>query len=275
MALSDAAARLRRSAPWPSTSGSRTWTRSSRSRCSSTPRAATGTRCTGTTTSRSRWWWRAAARSCSAGGRCAAEPGDIFFIDNSPAARRARGPGLAAAPAARPVPPGAPRRARLPGAGPGLPRAVPRGRADRSPRVRGDDAARRRGRPAPPRAARHPRAAATPPSATSPTPRCAWPSRWSTATRAPRATAGATRAAADRREQIRPVLAYVDGHCRESITLDDVADLVHVSPSRVRHVFKDVTGVELQGVRHPGPGRGGEAPAARRRTCPSRRSRGP
>jgi AraC-like DNA-binding protein len=56
------------------------------------------------------------------------------------------------------------------------------------------------------------------------------------------ATAGAARAVADRRQQIRPVLAYVDGHCRESITLEDVADLVHVSPSRVRHVFKDVTG---------------------------------
>jgi AraC-like DNA-binding protein len=56
----------------------------------------------------------------------------------------------------------------------------------------------------------------------------------------------AVRAAADRREQIRPVLAYVDGHCRESITLDDVAGLVHVSPSRVRHVFKDVTGVSFK-----------------------------
>ncbi len=53
----------------------------------------------------------------------------------------------------------------------------------------------------------------------------------------------AARAAADRREQIRPVLAYVDRHCRESITLDDVAEVVHVSPSRVRHVFKAVTGV--------------------------------
>jgi AraC-like DNA-binding protein len=58
--------------------------------------------------------------------------------------------------------------------------------------------------------------------------------------------AGAARAAADRREQIRPVLAYVDGHCRESITLEDVAGLVHVSPSRVRHVFKDVTGVSFK-----------------------------
>ncbi len=60
------------------------------------------------------------------------------------------------------------------------------------------------------------------------------------------ALAGGARAAADRREQIRPVLAYVDGHCRESITLDDVASVVHVSPSRVRHVFKDVTGVSFK-----------------------------
>ncbi len=60
------------------------------------------------------------------------------------------------------------------------------------------------------------------------------------------ASPGAARAAADRREQIRPVLAYVDGHCRDSITLDDVAELVHVSPSRVRHVFKDVTGVSFK-----------------------------
>jgi AraC-like DNA-binding protein/mannose-6-phosphate isomerase-like protein (cupin superfamily) len=59
-------------------------------------------------------------------------------------------------------------------------------------------------------------------------------------------TADAARAAADRREQIRPVLAYVNGHCRDSVTLEDVADLVHVSPSRVRHVFKDVTGVSFK-----------------------------
>jgi AraC-like DNA-binding protein len=56
-------------------------------------------------------------------------------------------------------------------------------------------------------------------------------------------TVAAVRAAGDRRGQIRPVLAYVDGHCGESITLDDVAELVHVSPSRVRHVFRDATGV--------------------------------
>jgi AraC-like DNA-binding protein/quercetin dioxygenase-like cupin family protein len=61
--------------------------------------------------------------------------------------------------------------------------------------------------------------------------------------RGARSADAAARAAADRREQIRPVLAYVDRHCRESITLEDVAGVVHVSPSRVRHVFKDVTGV--------------------------------
>ncbi|MHB8961284.1 MAG: helix-turn-helix transcriptional regulator [Candidatus Limnocylindrales bacterium] len=60
------------------------------------------------------------------------------------------------------------------------------------------------------------------------------------------APADSVRAVADRREQIRPVLAYVDGHCRQGITLEDVASLVHVSPSRVRHVFKEVTGVSFK-----------------------------
>lgn len=54
---------------------------------------------------------------------------------------------------------------------------------------------------------------------------------------------GAVRAATGRREQIRPVLAYVDGHCGEAIALADVARLVHVSPSRIRHLFREVTGV--------------------------------
>lgn len=54
------------------------------------------------------------------------------------------------------------------------------------------------------------------------------------------------RGAGDRREQIRPVLAYVDRHRCESITLGDVAEVVHVSPSRVRHLFKDVTGVSFK-----------------------------
>jgi AraC-like DNA-binding protein len=53
-------------------------------------------------------------------------------------------------------------------------------------------------------------------------------------------------ARADRGEQIRPVLAYVEGHCQDSITLEDVAGIVHVSPSRVRHLFKDVTGVSFK-----------------------------
>jgi AraC-like DNA-binding protein len=60
------------------------------------------------------------------------------------------------------------------------------------------------------------------------------------------ASPDAIRAAADRREQIRPVLAYVDRHGREAISLEDVAALVHVSPSRLRHVFKEVTGVSFK-----------------------------
>ena len=56
-------------------------------------------------------------------------------------------------------------------------------------------------------------------------------------------TVAAVRAVADRRERVRPLLAYVDRHCGDAITLDDVAEVIHVSPSRVRHVFKDVTGV--------------------------------
>lgn len=46
-----------------------------------------------------------------------------------------------------------------------------------------------------------------------------------------------------RREQIRPVLSYVEQHCRERVTLDEVAEVVHLSPSRVRHLFRDVSGV--------------------------------
>jgi AraC-like DNA-binding protein len=46
-----------------------------------------------------------------------------------------------------------------------------------------------------------------------------------------------------RRELIRPVLAYIDRHARESITLEQVSTVAHVSPSRIRHVFKEVTGV--------------------------------
>ncbi len=60
------------------------------------------------------------------------------------------------------------------------------------------------------------------------------------------ATVAEVRAAADRRQQIRPVLAYLDRHWGESITLVDVAELVHVSPSRARHIFRDATGVSFK-----------------------------
>jgi AraC-like DNA-binding protein len=55
--------------------------------------------------------------------------------------------------------------------------------------------------------------------------------------------AEAAQADAARRAQIRPVLSYVEQHCRERVTLEEVAEVVHLSPSRVRHVFRDVSGV--------------------------------
>ena len=48
---------------------------------------------------------------------------------------------------------------------------------------------------------------------------------------------------AAQREQIRPVLSYVEQHCRERVTLDELSEVVHLSPSRVRHLFRDVSGV--------------------------------
>ncbi len=47
----------------------------------------------------------------------------------------------------------------------------------------------------------------------------------------------------DRHEQVRPVLSYVEQHFRESLTLERVSEHVHVSASRVRHLFKDATSV--------------------------------
>ncbi len=55
------------------------------------------------------------------------------------------------------------------------------------------------------------------------------------------APAGA--APGDRHEQVRPVLSYVEQHFRESLTLERVSEHVHVSASRVRHLFKDATSV--------------------------------
>ena len=61
---------------------------------------------------------------------------------------------------------------------------------------------------------------------------------WKTGARGPR-----RKVTPDRREQIRPVLEYVDDHPYEHVTLEDVADVVHVSSSRIRHLFKDVMGL--------------------------------
>ncbi len=44
-------------------------------------------------------------------------------------------------------------------------------------------------------------------------------------------------------EQVRPVLLYLEDHFRESLTLEQVSEHVHISASRVRHLFKDVTQV--------------------------------
>ena len=60
------------------------------------------------------------------------------------------------------------------------------------------------------------------------------------------ADAPATRSGDAARELIRPVLAYIDSHRGESVRLDDVATLAHVSPSRIRHAFKDVTGISFK-----------------------------
>lgn len=57
------------------------------------------------------------------------------------------------------------------------------------------------------------------------------------------AAAAAGGSAAARRRLIRPVLAYIDRHGGEPITLEQVAAVAHVSPSRIRHVFKEVTGL--------------------------------
>ena len=47
----------------------------------------------------------------------------------------------------------------------------------------------------------------------------------------------------ERQEHVRPVLSYVEQHFRESLTLERVSEHVHVSASRVRHLFKDATSV--------------------------------
>jgi AraC-like DNA-binding protein len=59
-------------------------------------------------------------------------------------------------------------------------------------------------------------------------------------------SAGSGGTAASRRALIRPVLAYIDRHRREPVRLEQVAQIAHVSPSRIRHVFKEVTGVSFK-----------------------------
>jgi len=49
--------------------------------------------------------------------------------------------------------------------------------------------------------------------------------------------------AADVQQQMSPALAYVADHFRETISLEQVAETLHLSSSRVRHLFKAVTTV--------------------------------
>jgi len=47
----------------------------------------------------------------------------------------------------------------------------------------------------------------------------------------------------DAQQQLQPALAFVAGHYRESITLEQIAETMHVSTSRARHLFKAATSV--------------------------------
>jgi two-component system response regulator YesN len=49
--------------------------------------------------------------------------------------------------------------------------------------------------------------------------------------------------AADVQVQLSPALAYVGDHFRETITLEQIAETMHLSASRTRHLFKDATTV--------------------------------
>ena len=50
-------------------------------------------------------------------------------------------------------------------------------------------------------------------------------------------------AGGDAQLQLQPALAYVADHFRETVTLEQIAEKMHVSTSRARHVFKEVTSV--------------------------------
>jgi AraC-like DNA-binding protein len=49
--------------------------------------------------------------------------------------------------------------------------------------------------------------------------------------------------AGDAAQQLQPALAFVADHYRETITLDQIAETMHVSSSRARHLFKEATSV--------------------------------
>ena len=183
-------------------------------------RTATATRCTGTTTSRSRWSSRGGGTFRSGAVACPRSAGDVFFIDNSQPHVALADPGTTLAPPARPVPAGADRR--VPAAASSTSatsrRSAPTSRSP-APRVPAGSPAGRRARGRPPSPARDPPAARSGGAASRGrhAPASRSPSRPASRAPAP-APRLAARSRADRREQIRPVLAYVDRHCGERIT---------------------------------------------------------
>lgn len=50
---------------------------------------------------------------------------------------------------------------------------------------------------------------------------------------------GAARETIERQIHMRPAIAYIEKHCNEPITLEQVAAMAHLSPSRFRHLFRE------------------------------------
>ena len=49
----------------------------------------------------------------------------------------------------------------------------------------------------------------------------------------------AERSVVDRHRKLRPAILYMEQHCHEPLTLEQVAQVVYLSPSRLRHLFQD------------------------------------
>jgi AraC-like DNA-binding protein len=58
-----------------------------------------------------------------------------------------------------------------------------------------------------------------------------------------RQTAVAELTGGDEQQQLQPALTYIAGHFREAVTLEQIAETMHMSTSRARHLFKEVTSI--------------------------------